>query len=37
MLLNRAYDPDMIDARHQELLELEAGIVAGLELRAALH
>jgi tRNA-(ms[2]io[6]A)-hydroxylase len=37
LLLNREYDPDMINARHQELLELEAEIVAGLELRPALH
>jgi tRNA-(ms[2]io[6]A)-hydroxylase len=37
LLLNQEYDPDMIRARHQELLELEAKIVEGLELRAALH
>jgi tRNA-(ms[2]io[6]A)-hydroxylase len=37
LLLNREYDPAVIDARHQELLKLEAEIVAGLELRAALH
>ena len=37
LLLHREYDPAVIDARHHELLELEAEIVAGLELRPALH
>jgi tRNA-(ms[2]io[6]A)-hydroxylase len=37
LLLKSESDPDMIDARHQELLKLEAEILAGLELRAALH
>lgn len=37
LLLNQEYDEAMINARHQELLALEATIVAGLELRPALH
>jgi tRNA-(ms[2]io[6]A)-hydroxylase len=37
LLLNQEYDPDLIRGRHQELLEIEAQIVDGLELRAALH
>lgn len=37
LLLKKEYTPELIDARHQELLELEAQIVTGLELRPALH
>jgi tRNA-(ms[2]io[6]A)-hydroxylase len=37
LLLGREYDEITIDARHHELLKLEAEIVDGLELRAALH
>jgi tRNA-(ms[2]io[6]A)-hydroxylase len=37
LLLNQEYDPDLIRGRHQELLKIEAQIVDGLELRAALH
>jgi tRNA-(ms[2]io[6]A)-hydroxylase len=37
LLLRSEYDETTIDARHQELLKLEAEVVGGLELRAALH
>jgi tRNA-(ms[2]io[6]A)-hydroxylase len=37
MLLNREYPEDMIKTRLQELTELEAKILDGLEFRAALH
>jgi tRNA-(ms[2]io[6]A)-hydroxylase len=37
LLLRREYDEITIDARHQEFLKLEAEVVSGLELRAALH
>jgi tRNA-(ms[2]io[6]A)-hydroxylase len=37
LLLNKEYDEDLIGQRHQELLQIEAEIVAGLELRPALH
>ena len=33
----KEYDAPIIDARHQELLQLEAEIIDGLELRPALH
>jgi tRNA-(ms[2]io[6]A)-hydroxylase len=37
LLLKKEYDPDLVDNRHAELLELEANILAGLELRPVLH
>ncbi len=37
LMLQREYDAAAIDMRHRELIELEAKIVADLELRAALH
>ena len=37
LLLKRENEPAMLDARHQELLALEAEIVSSLELRPALH
>lgn len=37
MLLKREYDAALIDTRHQELLQLEAEVLAGLELRPVLH
>jgi tRNA-(ms[2]io[6]A)-hydroxylase len=37
LLLKKEYDADLIDQRHSELLELEATVLAGLELRPVLH
>ncbi|MDP6695953.1 MAG: tRNA isopentenyl-2-thiomethyl-A-37 hydroxylase MiaE, partial [Gammaproteobacteria bacterium] len=37
LMLQREYDAASIDGRHQELIELEAYILAGLELRPAIH
>ena len=37
LLLKQEYDEASIDVRHQELLQIEADINDGLELRAALH
>jgi tRNA-(ms[2]io[6]A)-hydroxylase len=37
LMLNKEFDPAVIAARLQELLVLEAGVLAGLELRPALH
>ena len=37
LLLKQEYDEASIDIRHQELLQIEADINDGLELRAALH
>jgi tRNA-(ms[2]io[6]A)-hydroxylase len=37
LLLKQEYDEELIDVRHQELLQIEADINDCLELRAALH
>lgn len=37
LILKKEYDADLIDTRHQELLQLEAEVLAGLELRPVLH
>lgn len=37
LMLQREYDTDIIEERCNELIELEAKILAGLELRPALH
>jgi tRNA-(ms[2]io[6]A)-hydroxylase len=37
LLLKKEYPVELIDNRYQELLQLEAEVVAGLELRPALH
>lgn len=37
LLLNKEYDSELIDARHQEMLHIEADIEQGLELRPRLH
>jgi tRNA-(ms[2]io[6]A)-hydroxylase len=37
LLLKKEYAAETIAARHMELLEIEAEVVAGLELRPALH
>jgi hypothetical protein len=36
-MLQEEYPPEMFDSRLDELLQLEAEIIAGLELRPALH
>ena len=36
-LAGRYFDPQPINQRWDELLDVEAGIVAGLPVRAALH
>ncbi|MCP4278055.1 MAG: tRNA-(ms[2]io[6]A)-hydroxylase [Gammaproteobacteria bacterium] len=37
LLLKTEYEQEIISQRHKELLQLEAKIIAGLELRPALH
>jgi tRNA-(ms[2]io[6]A)-hydroxylase len=37
LLLNKEYNEDIIAKRHRELLEIEAEVLARLELRPALH